>query len=184
MRINLREPLKAGGQYSFSIKWDYKIQNRIKLGGRSGFEYFPEDDNRLYSIAQFFPRMCVYDAMTGWQTKQYLGDGEFALEFGDFDVSITVPSDFVIAATGELNNPQEVLTARQLERFEEARLSGRKVVIISEEEARKQNPNYFLVLPWYFINEFVERERNFLTHGGKFIVPLPYFKVIDLYGKN
>ncbi len=137
MRVDLPEPLLAGEQYQFSIEWEYNVQSRIKLGGRGGFEYFPKDDNRLYSIAQFFPRLCVYDAMTGWQTKQYLGNGEFALEFGDYDVSITVPSDFVIAATGKLKNPHEVLSAKQLERFEEARSSGKKIIIISEEEAIK-----------------------------------------------
>ncbi|NQY09412.1 MAG: M1 family metallopeptidase [Flavobacteriales bacterium] len=137
MRIDLPKPLKAGEQYQFSIEWQYQIQNRFKIGGRSGFEYFPKDDNRLYNIAQFFPRMCVYDAMTGWQTKQYLGSGEFALEYGDYDVSITVPSHFVIAATGLLNNPQEVLTEMQQKRFEEAKSSSKKVIIITEEEAIK-----------------------------------------------
>ncbi|MEM9329186.1 MAG: M1 family peptidase, partial [Bacteroidota bacterium] len=92
MRIDLPRPLKAGGNVSFKIDWSYNVNNRADDGGRSGMEFFPEDGNYLYTIAQFFPRMAVYDDVEGWQNKQFLGRGEFALTFGDYEVDITVPS--------------------------------------------------------------------------------------------
>ena len=94
-------------------------------------EYFPEDDNYSYIIAQWFPRMCVYDDVVGWQNKQFLGQGEFTLTFGDYDVSLIVPADHIVAATGMIQNPKEVLTSTQLERFEKAKITFDKPVIIA-----------------------------------------------------
>ncbi len=137
MRIDLATPLKSGENVSFSIDWSYNINNRMTDGGRSGLEYFPEEDNYLYTIAQFFPRMAVYIDNEGWQNKQFLGRGEFALTFGDYEVNLTVPSDFVVGATGSLQNAKEVLTKAQMSRFEKAKKSYDKpVIIITEEEAR------------------------------------------------
>ena len=102
--------VEAVKKVSFSIDWSYNITDRMTVGGRSGLEYFPEDGNYLYTIAQFFPRMCVYDDYEGWQHKQFLGGAEFALAFGDYKVRITVPADHMVGATGVLKNPQEVLT--------------------------------------------------------------------------
>ncbi|MFM9004685.1 MAG: M1 family peptidase, partial [Flavobacteriales bacterium] len=102
MRIDLPQPLKPGGTFAFKIKWWYNINDRIRLGGRSGYEYFEEDGNYLYTMAQFFPRMVVYCDNQGWQHKQFLGMGEFTLTFGNYDVKITVPADHVVAATGVL----------------------------------------------------------------------------------
>ncbi|MEJ2006198.1 MAG: M1 family peptidase, partial [Cyclobacteriaceae bacterium] len=113
MRIELPEPLQPGEQFSFNIGWYYTVNDRMELGGRSGYEYFPKDDNYLYTIAQFYPRMAVYDDYNGWQNKQFLGRGEFALEFGDFKVEITVPADHIVASTGWLQNPKDVLTKTQ-----------------------------------------------------------------------
>ena len=121
MRINLDEPLKQGESFTFSVKWWYNIQERAKYGGRSGLEYFPEEDNYIYTIAQFFPRMAVYNDVEGWQNKQFLGRGEFALVFGNYDVKITTPSDHMLGATGELQNPEEVLTEEQQQRLNKAR---------------------------------------------------------------
>ncbi len=135
MRINLDEPLKPGKKYTFGIKWHYNVNDRMEIGGRSGYEYFEEDGNYLYTIAQFFPRMCVYNDVDGWQNKQFLGRGEFALAFGDYDVEITVPADHVVEATGELTNMSEVLTAEQLQRWEKAKTSDKPVFIITQEEA-------------------------------------------------
>ncbi|HMU03314.1 MAG TPA: M1 family peptidase, partial [Saprospiraceae bacterium] len=104
MRIDLIKSLKSGDKYSFKIKYWYNINDRLKLGGRSGYEYFKEDNNYLYTIAQFFPRMCAYNDIEGWQNNQFLGSGEFTLIFGDYQVSITVPSDHLVAATGTLQN--------------------------------------------------------------------------------
>lgn len=138
MRIDLDEPLKSGANMSFSIEWSYNINNRMKDDGRSGLEYFEDEDNYLYTIAQFFPRMAVYIDNEGWQNKQFLGDGEFALTFGDYEVDLTVPADFIVGATGTLQNPKEVLTAEQQERFELAKKSYENpVIIVTEKEARK-----------------------------------------------
>ena len=136
MRIDLPTPLKSGENTSFSIDWMYNINNRMTDGGRSGMEYFQEEDNYLYTIAQFFPRMAVYIDNEGWQNKQFLGRGEFALTFGDYDVDLTVPSDFIVGATGELQNPKDVLTKDQISRFEQAKKSYDKpVIIVTQEEA-------------------------------------------------
>src|SRR5690606_18167775 len=118
MRIDLPQPLEQGESFSFEIAWSYNIGDRMVDGQRSGMEYFAEDDNYVYTIAQFFPRMCVFDDYEGWQNKQFLGRGEFALPFGDYKVKITVPADHMVAATGTLVNPEKVLSTQQQERFE------------------------------------------------------------------
>ena len=110
MRIDLDKPLLPKASVSFQIKWWYNINDRMQVGGRYGYEYFEKDKNYLYTIAQHFPRMCVYNDVTGWQNKQFLGRGEFTLPFGDYEVSITVPSDHIVAATGECQNLVNVLT--------------------------------------------------------------------------
>ncbi|MEL6925239.1 MAG: M1 family metallopeptidase, partial [Bacteroidota bacterium] len=137
MRIDLPKGLKPGGQISFSVQWWYNINNRMQIGGRSGYEYFPEDDNYLYTIAQFFPRMCVYNDIDGWQNKQFLGSGEFTLTFGDYEVDITVPADHLVAATGTLQNPDKVLTKAHRQRLEEAKSAAEPVIISDEAHARK-----------------------------------------------
>lgn len=139
MRVDLPQPLKSGEKYSFKIDWSYSINDMMKIGGRTGMEYFPEDGNYIYFIAQWFPRMCVFDDYEGWQNKQYLGGGEFALAFGDYKVRITVPSDHLVGSTGWLQNPKEVLTKDQIDRFETARKTyDKQVWIVTEEEARKR----------------------------------------------
>ena len=136
MRIDLAEPLKPGSVVKFQIDWNYLIGNRRDDDERSGYEYFPKDDNYLYAIAQFYPRMAVFDDFNGWQNKQFLGQGEFTLNFGNFDVKITAPADHVIAATGSLQNESLVLNPIQLERLQSARASfDAPVVIITEDEA-------------------------------------------------
>jgi len=121
MRVDLPKPLKANGKTSIKLKWWYNINDRMQIGGRSGYEYFSEDENYLYTIAQFFPRMCVYNEVEGWQHKQFLGNGEFALPFGDYEVNITVPADHVVGATGSCQNYSQVLTSGQMNRFNEAK---------------------------------------------------------------
>lgn len=137
MRIDLDQPLKTGEAFSFKIKYWYNINNRLEIGGRSGYEYFEEEDNYLYTIAQFFPRMAVYNDVEGWQNKQFLGRGEFTLPFGDYEVSITVPADHTVGATGVLQNPDEVLSESQKQRLEEAKNSSQPVFITTEAEAKK-----------------------------------------------
>ncbi len=138
MRVDLPTSLQKGQKYSFTIRWTYNINNRREVGGRSGMEYFPDDGNYLYSIAQFFPRLAVYSDAGGWQNKQYLGRGEFALPFGDYRVKITVPADHIIAATGVLQNPKEVLSPQQQALFEQSRNAEKPVIIVSQEEVEKK----------------------------------------------
>lgn len=143
MRIDLATPLKPGEKFSFSIKWWYNINNYQKEGGRSGYELFEKDGNRLYVIAQFFPRMAVYNDVEGWQNMQFWGSGEFALPFGDFDVNITVPADHVMNATGELMNKSEVFTPAQLKRYELAQKSFDKpVIIVTQAEAEASEKGF------------------------------------------
>lgn len=137
LRIDLEKPLTAGSSISFNIKWWYNINDRMKVGGRGGYEHFEEEDNYLYTIAQWFPRMCVYNDVEGWQNKQFLGRGEFALPFGDYEVSITVPSDHIVGATGELQNASSVLTTEQRNRLKKATTSDTPVLIVTQEEAEK-----------------------------------------------
>ena len=143
MRIDLDQELKPGEIVAFSIDWWYNINDRMLDRGRGGMEFFKEDGNYLYTIAQWFPRMAVYSDFEGWQNKQFLGRGEFALTFGNYDVKITVPSDHVVGATGVLQNPKEVLTKEQVNRFGEAKNSFEKPVIIvtqEEAEAKEKSP--------------------------------------------
>ncbi len=135
MRVDLPSPLKPGETFSFRIKWWYNINDRLKDGGRSGYEYFEDEDNYLYTIAQFYPRMAVYSEVEGWQNKQFLGTGEFTLPFGDFEVSLTVPADHVVGATGELQNIEKVLTPAQINLFEKAKTADKPVIIVSQKDA-------------------------------------------------
>jgi len=136
MRINLATPMKPGTNMSFSIKWWYNINNYQQDGGRSGYELFEKENNRLYVIAQFYPRMAVYNDVEGWQNMQFWGGGEFALPFGNFDVNITVPADHVMDATGELMNRSEVFTPEQVKRYALAQKTFDKpVVIVTQSEA-------------------------------------------------
>ena len=137
LRIDLDKPLKTGSSISFKIKWWYNINDRMAVGGRSGYEYFEKEDNYIYTVAQFFPRMCVYDDVSGWQNKQFLGRGEFTLPFGDYEVSITVPADHILGATGELQNSSSLLTNNQKKRLEQAKKSDSPILIVTEEEARE-----------------------------------------------
>ncbi|MCB0400524.1 MAG: M1 family metallopeptidase [Flavobacteriales bacterium] len=139
MRIDLPTPLAAGATYTLKIGWWYNINNRDEIGGRSGYEYFEKDDNYLYTIAQFYPRMAVYNEVEGWQNKQFLGNGEFTLTFGNFKVNITVPSDHIVAATGTLSNASTVLTASQREKLKQAQSEYMNpVMIVDQKEAEEK----------------------------------------------
>lgn len=143
MRINLATPMKPGEKVSFSIKWWYNINNYQQDGGRSGYELFEKDGNKLYVIAQFYPRMAVYNDVEGWQNMQFWGSGEFTLPFGDFDVNITVPADHVMNATGELLNRNEVFTSAQVKRYELAQKTFDKpVVIVTQAEAESSEKGF------------------------------------------
>ncbi len=137
LRIDLPAPLAAGASTTFRLAWDFPINDMKRANERTGYEYFPEDDNCTYTIAQWFPRMAPYTDYTGWQHKQFLGSGEFTLEFGDYTVRLTVPADHVVGATGVLQNPDEVLTPVQRERLAQAqREFAKPVFIVTPDEAR------------------------------------------------
>lgn len=139
MRIDIPKPMKPGDKYTFSVAWSYFVSDRLnerEAGRRGGMEYFPEDGNYTYGITHWFPRMCVYDDYEGWQNKQFLGQGEFTLPFGQYKVKITVPADHIVAATGNLLNAQDVLSKKEIERWELAKKSFDKpVIIVTQAEA-------------------------------------------------
>ncbi len=135
MRVDLPQALKKGEQLGLQIAWNYKLNNLKITGGRSGADYFEEEKNWLACIAQFYPRMCVYNDVQGWNHKQFLGAGEFATCFGNYKVSITAPSDHVVTATGELTNATEVLKPIWRERLAKAKTADKPVIIITQEEA-------------------------------------------------
>ena len=136
MRIDLPQPLEPRSQVSFSIDWNYAINNSREVGGRTGYERFEKDGNSIYEIAQWFPRLAAYTDVDGWQHKQYLGGGEFTLEFGDYVVNITVPDDHVVAATGTLQNSGDVLSEAQRARLVQAESSKTPVFIVTPDEAK------------------------------------------------
>ena len=188
MRVDLPTPLGKGQKFSFNIKWWFNVNDRMDIGGRSGYEYFEEEDNYLYTIAQFFPRMAVYDDIVGWQNKQFLGQGEFTLPFGDYKVSITVPSDHVVASTGELTNESRVLTSSQRARLAKAKKSYQDPVIIvtqAEAEAAEIKKNS-TTKTWVFEAENVRdfafaSSRKFIWDamavniGGKTTMAMSYY---------
>ena len=136
MRIDLPAPLAPGAKTTFKVSWSYLINNAKLLSLRCGYEYFEKDKNYLYEIAQWFPRMAAYNDTMGWQHKQYLGRGEFTLEFGDYWVRLTVPSDHIVSATGVLQNPEQVLTSTQRERLKTAATAPKPVFIVTPAEAK------------------------------------------------
>ncbi len=136
MRIDLPAPLKSGATTTFSVAWTYKLNSWKGSASRTGYEILGPDNNALYVIAQWFPRLAAYTDYTGWQHKQYLGTGEFTLEFGDYDVTLTVPDDHTVASTGTLLNADAVLTAAQRERLKQAETAKSPVFIVTPDEAK------------------------------------------------
>ncbi|MFG0257530.1 MAG: M1 family metallopeptidase [Phycisphaerales bacterium JB043] len=136
MRTDLLEALEPGASTTFSVDWSYAINNTDLVGGRTGYDPY-DDGNNVYGIAHWYPRMAAYTDVNGWQHKQFLGRGEFTLEMSDFEVSITVPDDHVVASTGVLQNPREVLTPEQRERLDEAMSSEAPIYIVTPEEAEE-----------------------------------------------
>jgi hypothetical protein len=136
MRVELPAPLKAGQQFVFKLNWDFKIADRMTYGGRGGYEFFPEEGNYLFTMAQWYPRLCVYSDFLGWQNHQFTGRGEFALTFGNFKVQMTVPSDHVIGSTGECLNYTANLSAAQKARWAQAQTAKEPVEIVTLAEAK------------------------------------------------
>ena len=136
MRVDLPEPLATGRMFTFQVDWDYSINDARQIRGRSGYEYFPDDGNYVYEIAQWFPRLCAYTDNIGWQHKQFLGSGEFTLEFGDYVVRITAPTDHIVSATGVLLNPNDVLTETQRQRWEDSKSAKEPIFVVTPDEAK------------------------------------------------
>jgi hypothetical protein len=141
MRIDLPFTLKPGQQFVFNLDWNYKISDRLTVGGRGGYEYFPEDKNYLFTMTQWYPRLCVYSDFQGWQNHQFTGRGEFALTFGNFHVQMTVPADHVVGGTGECVNYAAVLTPAHLALYNKAKTSKVPVEIVTLAEAKKAEMN-------------------------------------------
>jgi hypothetical protein len=157
MRIDLPKNLAPKQKFIFKIKWHYKMSERSKTGGRGGFEHFEKDDNDVYTITQWYPRMCVYSDYQGWLNKQFTGRGEFTLSFGNFEVNMTVPADHVIVATGTCQNLKETLTPEQMLRWKQAQTSKEPVEIVTLEEAKKREtaPEKTKTKTWKFKAENV-----------------------------
>jgi hypothetical protein len=135
MRVELPAVLKPGLKFAFNVDWNYRISDRMKQGGRGGYEFFPEDGNYLFTISQWYPRLCVYSDFQGWQNNQFAGRGEFALTFGNFKVQMTVPADHIVASTGEGQNFPAVLSPAQLARWQKAQTAKEPVEIVTLQEA-------------------------------------------------
>ena len=181
MRVDLPETLEPGDDFEFSIKWWYNINDHVVNRGRSGYEYFPEDGNYNYVIAQFFPRMAVYNDVEGWQNYQFWGSGEFALPFGDYNVKITVPADHILDGTGKLQNRKKVFSDKMMKRYEQAKKSFDKpVFIVTEEEAREAEKGFSnKTKTWEFEAKMV---RDFaFTTSRKYILDM---QAVDVGGKN
>ncbi len=142
MRVELPAPLKAGQRFIYKLDWNYKLSNRgAGGGGRGGFEFFPEDGNHLFTLSQWYPRLCVYSDFQGWQNHQFTGRGEFALTFGNFKVAMTVPADHVVMSTGECQNYAAVLTPAQMGRWAKAQQSSEPIEVVTLAEAKEAEKN-------------------------------------------
>jgi hypothetical protein len=179
MRVELPNPMKTNDTFSFKIKWWYNINDHVRDGGRSGYEYFEENDNRIYVMAQFYPRMAVYNDVEGWQNSQFWGRDEFALPFGDFDVNITVPADHILDGTGYLVNREEVFTKDMMKRYNQAKTSYDKpVMIVTQAEAEKTEKTKSKDKKTWKLSAQMVRDFGFAT-SRKFIWDMMAVKIGD-----
>ncbi|ETN95089.1 M1 family metallopeptidase [Zhouia amylolytica] len=181
MRIDIPKPLKQGESIDFSIKWWYNLNNHLVDRARSGYEHFEKDGNNLYIIAQFFPRMCVYSDVEGWQNNQFYGRGEFALPFGNYEVNITAPADHIMDGTGVLTNRKDLFTKEEYARWEKAQKSyDEPVVIVTQEEAEQKEKSFSKkTKTWKFEAEMV---RDFaFSSSRKFIYDA---MAVDINGRK
>lgn len=189
MRVDLPQPLKPGETTEFTMDWSFNIHDRMSfIGGRPGYEFFPKDGNYLYTMAEWFPRMAVYSDFEGWQHKEFVGRGEFALVFGDYKVKITVPADHMVGATGVLQNPEQVLSSTELQRWEQAKKTYDKPIVIrtQAEAERLEKQKARDKKTWVFHAENVRdfawtSSRKFIwdamavKQGGKDVMAMSYY---------
>ena len=201
MRLELSEPMKQGDKFVFHIDWHYYLIDRINnpSDGRGGYEYFEDDGNYLYTVVQWFPRMCVYSDYLGWQNKQFVGRGEFSLVFGDYDVKMTLPSDFMVGATGECQNYDETLTSTQMSRWKQAQNVSKPLEIVTLDEAKKNEKSSISskMSTWHFKAEnvrdfgwtaskkFVWDAMPHITEEGKKVMCMSYYpkEAYPIYNK-
>ncbi len=153
MRVDLLQPMPPKGKQQLELAWSFPLPSSPN---RMGVEDI--DGSTVFEVAQWYPRLAVYDDVRGWNTEQYYGRGEFYLEYGSFDVSLTVPADMLVAATGTLRNPDEVLTAAQRARLERARTSNQTVVIRGKDEIgdpASRPPTTYPTFTWRFTADSV-----------------------------
>lgn len=150
MRLNLTTPLAPEGKLTFTVDWEHNIIDEEAVGGRGGYEYFEDEDNYIFALAQWFPRLAAYTDYTGWQNKQFLGRGEFTLEFGNYEVNLTVPSDHVVSATGVLQNPRQVLSATQRRRLDRSKTDEITFIVSPEEALENQKSKSKNMKTWRF----------------------------------
>ncbi|MBC7535634.1 MAG: M1 family metallopeptidase [Ferruginibacter sp.] len=190
MRIELPQSLKPGQQFVFKIEWNYNIIERTKYGGRGGFEYFSEDGNDLYTMTQWYPRLCVYSDFQGWQNHQFTGSGEFALTFGNFKVSMTVPSDHIVMATGQCQNYPQVLTPVQLTRWQQAQATKDVIEISTLDEAKaKEKQKSTQKKTWIFKADMVRdfawgSSRKFIWDAMPVYIEGKKVMCMSAYGKE
>lgn len=190
MRVELPQPLKPGQQFVFKVDWNYNIIERTKYGGRGGFENFPEDGNDLYTMTQWYPRLCVYSDFQGWQNHQFVGSGEFALTFGNFKVAMTVPADHVVMSTGQCQNYQQVLSPAQYARWQKAQNATdvTEVVTLDEAKAREKQKSTEKKI-WVFKAEMVRdfawgSSRKFVWDAMPAMVEGKKVMCMSAYGKE
>ncbi len=176
MRIDLPQPLRPSDAVRFSIDWNYAINHSKEVGARTGYEFFEDDGNCLYELAHWFPRMAAYTDVNGWQNKQFLGRGEFTLEFGDYQVAITVPDDHVVAATGVLQNPDEVLSPVQRDRLEQAKSAKEPIYVVTPDEALENEKTQSTEKKTWVFHADNVRDFAFAT-SRKFIWDAKYHKI-------
>lgn len=166
-RLDLPGPLEPGERIEFSIDWSFNILEEVAVGSRGGYEYFPETDTQLFFLAQWFPRLAAYTDYVGWQNKAFLGRGEFTLEFGDYEVALTVPDNHVVSATGVLSNPDDVLTVTQRQRLASATTEAPVFVVTPEEALANEGTQATGSKTWRF---HAENVRDFAwASSSKFI---------------
>lgn len=202
MRVDLPKALASQQKYTFKVKWNYKIPERNKIGGRGGYEYFPKDGNHIFTISQWYPRMCVYSDYQGWNHKQFTGRGEFSLVFGNFDVQMTVPADHVIAATGECQNYAQVLTPDQLKRWNAVQkltamdvaaaagaMDPTEIVTLDEAKYREQHRDTVQTKTWHYkatnVRDFAwGSSRKFVWDAMPEFVQGKRIQCMSYYGKE
>ena len=190
MRVELPQPLKPGQQFIYKVGWNYNIIERTKFGGRGGFENFPDDNNDLYTMTQWYPRLCVYSDFQGWQNHQFVGSGEFALTFGNFKVSMTVPADHVVMATGQCQNYASILSPKELDRWNKAQTAKDVTEIVTLSEAiAKEKQHAAAKKTWIFKADMVRdfawgSSRRFIWDAMPTIVSGKKVMCMSAYGKE